>query len=171
MKYKLFFLIAVLIGFASCEKDLLDVKFDAEYTSDFNVEVDSSKGKAAFMHIDTIDPASDEEVKKYLENIKEWDLQEYSAKFLNLSQDFNLENVYFRIISGEIEAEWFFENVSVKEATVIVLEDLNGQFAKVNTIFKKAEPFVVEFSGVTDKSNLTFDTEAKIKAKVTASPL
>jgi len=171
MKYKLFILVAVLIGFASCEKDLLDVKFDAEYTSDFNVEVDSSKGKAAFMHFDTIDPASDEEVKKYLENIKEWDLQEYSAKFLNLSQDFNLENVYFRIISGEIEAEWFFENVSVKEATVIVLEDLNGQFAKVNTIFKKAEPFVVEFSGVTDKSNLTFDTEAKIKAKVTASPL
>jgi hypothetical protein len=171
MKYKLFILVAVLIGFASCEKDLLDVKFDTEYTSDFQVEVDSSKGKAAFMHRDTIDPTSDEEVQKYLENIKEWNLKEYSAKFLNLSEDFNLDNVYFKIISGELEAEWFFENVSVKEATIIVLEDLNGQFDKVNTILKKAEPFVVEFSGVTDKSNITFDAESKIKAEVIASPL
>jgi len=171
MKYKLFFLIATVIGFTSCEKSLIDVKFDAEYVSDFEVEVDDTKGKGSFMHLDTIDPASDEEVKKYLENIKEWNMKEYSAKFLNLTEDFSFDNVYFKIMSGELEAEWFFENITVTEAYELVLENSNGQFEVVNTIFKKAEPFMIEFSGVTDKSNLVFDTKSTIKTEVIASPL
>lgn len=172
MKLRGIIILLSVIFLASCSEDLLDVKFDADYKTDLEVKTDNEKaGKGTFSVLDTIDPSSDEEVKKYYEEIKDWNIKSLKGTFKNVSEDFVLTEGVLKIKAKDFEAKWTLENVTGKNAEKVVLENLNGQFEQINKILKDKIPFVIDFSGTTNKDNIEYELEMLMKTEVTANPL
>ncbi len=170
-------LLAILIGaigFTGCEKvkDIADVKFNANYTTDLNINVTPGRDiNGTFSESATINPTSDEQVEQYLDLIKSWEVTGLTGEFLNTSQDFTLVNTEFTISSEDKSAVWQFSDIAVTDGTALTLDNANGQWDTVNQILAEKQTFTVTFSGETDTDEVSFTMRITIQTEVTANPL
>ena len=172
MKIRSLLIIAAVIVAAACSKDALDVTFDAKYKMDLPVEVTGAKAETySFEAQDTIDPASDEQVKQYLDRIKEWKMTGITGEFKDLTENFKLLTGTVTVYTKDREAKWDFKNITVEEAYKLMLDNDKGQFDIINKILENKEAFVVKFMGTTDKKDIQFKLGVEVDTKVTANPL
>lgn len=173
MKFKTLILFMAVVVLAACSKDLLDVTFDADYTVDTPIAVGSSKiANGTWSSKDTIDLASNAEVAKYLDRIKDWNMKGYEIQFKGLTETFKLISGHITIedLQGHF-AEFNLSNLDITEDFKVTIVNDNGQFEQIQDMLKLKSKIIITTNGETDKQNIAFDLASLLKTQVTANPL
>ncbi len=176
MKIKITLLVLIIsaLSFNGCDKvkDVADVTFNANYTTDLNVTVSPDRNiNGTFNESTTVNLTSNADVKKYLHLIKNWEIVGLSSEITNTSENFNLINATVSIASSDKNASWEFNNVAMTTGTHLSLDNTNGQWNTINQILSEKQTFTITFSGQTDIDNVQFTLHITVKTKVTANPL
>jgi len=162
--------------FSGCNetKELLDVTFEADYTTDLPIVVTPSTLKATngvFESSTTIDPMSNSDLATYANNIQSIEIIEATATILSVSTN-AVMSADVDITSGTLPAaSWVFTDQPIQEGTVITLGNENGQLEKLSNILSAKNVFTVDVVGQTDVDDMTFTMSVTIRAFVTANPL
>jgi len=152
-------------------KELFDVEFDADFKVNLPVNLIGTRSiDGAFMVEETVNPLADEEIEKYIDNIKAWNVTQLSGSFLQVNPDFELTNGLVKISSPGQEAIWNLDNQIITEGTEIILGNENGQWNTVNQILNEKQEFTVLFSG-NNSLEEDFVLQLFIETRVTANPL
>ncbi len=174
IKLTILALLVIAFGFTGCEKlkDAADVTFDANYTTDLNINVAPGRDiNGTFSESATIDPTVNSDVQTYLNLIKSWEITGLTGEAMNVNNDFNLVTATFSVASADKSASWSFENLPVTEGTTLTLDNNDGQWDTINQILAEKQSFTVTFSGQTDTDDISFTLRVTIQSQVTANPL
>lgn len=169
------FLSLVLI-LSSCQKikDVLTVKVDAKFTVNLPVTTSPSPLKStmeAFSSTDTFDPLNDEQLAKYKDRIKGFDLTDMTGTISELSADVTLNNAKLLVSTASNSTEWNFTNLLLTNGTIITFDNTAGQWDKINDILGEQKVITVTFSGDASQTNVTFTLEVQFGTKVSAKIL
>lgn len=175
MNWKIILSVLLITGVAwsGCNKakELLDVEFETNFKVNLPVSLTGSRSlDGVFLVEKTVDPLSDEEVEKYIDNIKAWNVTEFTGIFLHVNPDFVLTNGLVKMSSVDKEVIWNLEDQTITEGSVINLGNENGQWQTVNDILGQKKEFTVHFSG-NNSLEEDFTLQLIIKTRVTANPL
>ncbi len=173
LKYLLAGVFLTGLLFSGCKKaeEALDVKFDATYDADINVDVPPALRNVAFSKSTTLDPASDPNVSKYFDKIKKFEIQEITGEITSISKEVTLVTGTLSIYNENRNASWTLNNVPLTKGTVLTLDDSGGGWDTVSQILKDKQVFTVRVEGEVSEGDVSFTIKIKIKTKVTASPL
>lgn len=175
MNLKVILSILLFTGFvwSGCNKakELFDVEFDADFKVNLPVKIDGTRSlDGEFLVEETVDPLADEEIEKYIDNIKSWNVTQLSGTFLQVNPDFELTNGLVKISSSSEEAIWNLNDQMISEGTEIVLGNEDGQWNTVNQILDEKQEFTILFSG-NNSMEEDFVLQLVIETRVTANPL
>ncbi|MCD6544280.1 MAG: hypothetical protein J7K34_07200 [Flavobacteriaceae bacterium] len=183
MKTFLKILIILLIGvsFSSCDdiESLADFDFNSNLGADLNVVVPATGamkatvkiGGISFSEEEIIDPLADSQIKKYLDNLKSFDVQEITGTVKRVSKPVTIVSGNITISQGSKSASWSVTNFDVVNGAKIILDSGEGQWATVNQILKSKGKFTAKIVGTVDNSDVSFTIYILIKVKVVANPL
>ncbi|MBN2638348.1 MAG: hypothetical protein JXR65_04605 [Bacteroidales bacterium] len=184
MKVK-FLLVSLLVvtgmAFSGCDKikSLADVKFNADIPANFDVNLNPiggiESGKSASISFDqslTVDPTSNADIEKYLNNIKDWQINEITGTYSNVDAPITLDTLKLQVYSDTKNATWLFTNVTIDNAGSLTLNNTNGQWATVNSILDDKTSFTARISGSTTSTTggTQFSLDVVIKTTITANP-
>lgn len=172
INYLLAFLLLTGIVFTGCNKvkELADVTFNASYDANLNVVVPSTRN-VSFETETTIDPNADEEVQKYLDKIKSFNVQSMTATVTSITKDVTLVTSDLTVFNSGKTATWHMENLPLTVGASIPLDNDDGQWDTVDQIFGDKTPFTVKLVGETDEGDVSFTLKVSITTKITANPL
>jgi len=170
-------LVSLIFAFAlitvGCNKvkDLLDIKFDADFKIDMSVNTDDSGLGFGYFNVEeTVDPLSDEEVQKYIDNIKNWEIIDLKIKFNQVNPDFYMTEGIVKIYLDEKEVSWLLEDQQITPGSEFALGNEENQWNMVNEIINQKKPFKIKLTGkATPASN--FNLQLMVNSKITANPL
>lgn len=178
------FLLILMAGlfttlYTGCDKatSALDVDFDANYDTNIKAEVPEAARAVAFSAMATVDPATDENVKKYGNKIKQVQIQSAMLEIVSVSkQDVGLEWGKVKIYptgneSDPLNVTWDIAKMPLVVGENITLGNENGQWNNLAEILKQLKVFDVVIEGETDQGMVTIVFKLKIQTKVTANPL
>ncbi len=176
---KLFLGLLILTGivFTGCKEasELVDVKFAANYETELNVAVTPSTTakvtNGVFAVTKTIDPTTNSDYEKYLNNIKGVNITSVSGLILSVNPDMTLLQTNLSITNGTRTATWTYDNLSIVEGTIITLDNNNGQWDEVEQMLMEKEPFTVSLSGTASEENADFVVLISFESEVTANPI
>ncbi|MBU1369778.1 MAG: hypothetical protein KJ578_00660 [Bacteroidetes bacterium] len=175
---KIFMLLAfIAITSAGCNKakDLLDVKFDADFETNLNVDIPAETMRntdASFYQESTIDPQSNTEFAEYGSKIKEIEIKEVKATILSINKEVVLETAEITVKSADLNpAVWSYTNETLTVGKQLVMDNSNGQWDNVQTILDGQNAFTVSMGGTSDQDDVQFTLLIEIKTSVTANPL
>ena len=183
MKTFLKILIILLIGvsFSSCDdiESLADFDFNSNLGADLNVVVPATGamkatvkiGGISFSEEEIIDPLADSQIKKYLDNLKSFDVQEITGTVKRVSKPVTIVSGNITISQGSKSTSWSVTNFDVVNGAKIILDSGEGQWATVNQILKSKGKFTAKIVGTVDNSDVSFTIYILIKVKVVANPL
>lgn len=161
------------VVFAGCNKvkSLLDINFDADFKVDMSVDaVDSGLGYGEFNIKETVDPLDDEEVQKYIDNIKGWEVTDLTIKFKQVDPDFDLSEGQAKMYNDNKTVEWNLTDQKVYSDLEISLGNENNQWAGVNELINQKKPFTINLTGKTTPGS-KFKVQLIFNSKITANPL
>lgn len=159
-----------------CEKakDLLDIKFNADFTSDLNVVIPAGTQRslnASFFEEATIDPNSNTEFAQYANYIKDIQINGVTGTVLTINKDVTLTTANLTVSSeGSTSAVWVFTNQPIAAGTTLTLGNENGQWDNVEAILNSQNVFTVTLSGEADQDDVQFTFEYTISTTITANP-
>ncbi len=168
------------IPFSSCDsiESLTDVDFNSQLSADLNVVVPQAvsykytqTGGVNFSEEETIDPLSDSNIKKYLDKLKSFDVQEITGTVKRVSKPVTIETGTITISQGSQVASWSISNFDVVSGAQIILDSGEGQWNTVNQILKTKNKFTAKIMGTVDNYDVSFTINVLIKVKVVANPL
>jgi hypothetical protein len=161
------------IIFSGCNKieEATEVTFEAKFEADLNVVVPPASRNVSFETADTIDPASDPEVEKYLDKIKKFEVQTLIAEVTSISKNVTLVTADLSVFNTNHSAVWHMENLPLTLGATIPLGNEDGQWNTVNQIFDEKTEFTVKLEGETDEGDVTFTVKVTFVTKVTAKTL
>ncbi len=180
MKMKILFATILLSGLlfsTGCEKikSLLDVKFDANYTVDINMNVPASglekTAQSSFEGSASIDPTTNSDVSKYLNLIKSWHVTGLTGTFKNVTKEAVLQSGTITFSSSAGSATWTFNNVPIKNGGTFTMDNTNGQWGEMDKILSAKKKFTVTVNGKTDIDDFSFTMSVEVKSTITANPL
>ncbi len=104
---------------SSCSKveELTDVDFEATYDAELEVETTSRGMDGDFSSFATIDPTSNSNFNKYINNIKNIEIITVLGEVLYISEDISL-TADLKIYSETYSAKWSLNNFPVTVGTV-----------------------------------------------------
>ncbi len=170
-------LVSGLLFSTGCDevKSLLDVKFDANYTVDLNMNVPAESStkavQSSFSGSATIDPTSNSDVAKYLDLIKSWEVTGLTGTFKNVTKEAVLESGTITFSSDAGTATWTFTNVAIKNGATFTLDNTNGQWDEIDKILSAKKEFTISGEGKTDIDDFSFTISVAVNTTVTANPL
>lgn len=171
----------VMTGFVSCEaiKSIADVEFGTNVETDLNINVADQAKKSGLMPYtyDTsavLDPTSDPEVKKYVDNIKNYQVTSITATITEVSEPgiILLADTWFMLSDLSDKVTWTLAkdfNATVDNS--YTLGNDNGEWGTVNTILGRNQEFTLSSAGSSNTNNVTIKMKLSIGATVTANPL
>lgn len=163
----------VSIVFTGCNKvkGLLDINFDANFSVDMSVDaLDSGTGFGVFDVEETLDPLADEEVQKYIDNIKDWAVTDLKIKFSQVNPEFDLSECIASMFLDEKTVTWYIADQHVINGDEVNLGNEENQWSMVNEIIKQKKPFTITLSGKTTPAS-QFKVQLIFNSKITANPL
>lgn len=175
---KILFLLAfVALVTPGCEKakDLLDVKFKADFKTDLNVDIPAGTLRslnASFYEEATIDPNSNSDFAQYANNIKDIQINGVTAKVLAINKNVTLTSTNLTVSStGLNSGVWTYSNLPITVGTELTLGNENGQWDNVQAILNSQNVFTVVLSGEADQDDVQFTLEVTISTTITANPI
>ena len=174
-------MLCILAGLVSCEsiKELADVEFDTTMSADLDIEVAEEAMKGAVLNYGyyveaKINPTSDPEIEKYVDNIKEYEVTSITVVVDEVSEtDVKLlQGTWFKIADATDNAVWTLPgDFDVVLGNSYTLDNKSGQWGSVQAILGRNAEFTVSSEGKANKNNITITLETSIGARVTANPL
>ena len=168
---------ALLVTFGSCDKakSLADVTFDATLSTNVNAQSNGETRDVtyAFNGSDIIDPASDENINKYWDNITEWAGKDIVVKVKTIDEPANLYSGHLLIMDNETEEVLYTadaEDMSIEPGTTII-HVTNADWTKLIAALNAQHKFYVEVAGALDKPLINITFEIELNTSVTANPL
>jgi len=166
-------------GFTTgCE--LLNVDFDTEMSSDLNIavqqdsEMKSNINEYGYTASTTLDPLSDEEVKKYKDKIEDYNVKSLTATVVSVSKPEVklLAGTFFEIYDSKDNAKWTLSSdFNVEPGAQYTLDNIDSKWDIVRKILKRNAVFTIASEGSATANNITIVFEVSIGATVTANPL
>ncbi len=155
--------------------ELVDVTFPANYETELDVVVTpstSAKSTNGVFSVNvTIDPTSDSDFAKYLDNIKEVNIEEVTDFIESVSLDITLTSVVISVSNDTYDATWEFVNLPITAGATHVLSNDNGQWDTIEKILLDKKPFNVSINGEANEDNAEFKLLLKILSNIIATPL
>lgn len=167
----------LLLTFSSCDKvnNLADVTFDATLSSDINATSDgvTRDNNYAFNGSVVIDPTSDENINKYWDNLKNWNIQKVTLKIKTISQEAILVEGHLVVKDNNTQDVLFTADASNFELTngTTILEVTSGDWSSVESALLAQHSLFVSIAGALDQPNVDITYEIIIESKITANPL
>lgn len=170
------FVAGIVLSGCQEAKEALDVKFNANYEAEFDVTIPGSKGvkagiNGAFSITETIDPNSNTDYVKYIDNIKEIDISEVTGEVLSISKNVILETTTISVYNENYDATWQFTNKPITVGTILTLDNSAGQWDAMSNIMLGKKVFTVSLVGQTDEDDVDFVVLFTLKSEVIANPL
>jgi len=161
------------IIFTGCNKikEIADVDFIANYIADLDVDMAAKSTDATFSVETTIDPLSNDNVKEYIDKIKDYEIQKVTVEVTYINNDANLVSGELDIFTDNNLASWTLSNLPLTQGGKLELGNENGQWETITKIFEEQSSFVVKLEGETDEDGLIFTIRLIIETKITANPL
>jgi hypothetical protein len=171
------FILLLITGLMSCK--LFNTDFDTTLKSDLNIDVEDSGTKSSlngynYTASTTLDPLSDEDVKKYKDKIEDYNVNSLTATVLSVSKpDVKLlAGTFFEISDSKNNARWTLSSdFYVEPGAIYTLDNTDGKWGTVRTILKRNSVFTITSEGEANTNNITIVFEVSIDATVTANPL
>jgi hypothetical protein len=179
LKTLIFFLL-IGIPFSSCDdvESLADIKFNSKLSADMDVVVPNAVSfkttqvaTVSFSGEEMIDPLSDSNIKKYIDKLKSFDVQEITGTVKRVSKPVTIESGTITISQGSTSASWNISNFNVVSGAKITLDSAEGQWATVNKILKSKGKFTAKIMGTVDRDDVNFTISVLIDVKIVANPL
>ncbi len=167
----------IAVTSTGCEKakELLDVKFDADFKTDLNVDIPAETSRnadASFYSEATIDPKANTDFAEYGNLIKEIEIKEVNATVTAINKETVLETAEFKVASeGMSSAVWTFTNETLVVGKKLTLDNTNGQWNNVQAMLNAQNAFTVSIGGTADQDDVQYTLLIEIKTRVTANPL
>ena len=167
----------LLFNFSACDsaKDLADITFDA--SMDANIDaVSASETRAigyTFSGSAIIDPTSDENIKKYWDNIKEWNIQKITVKVLEIEEDAELLQGSLVVKDNNNQALLYTaeaESLPLTPGTMI-MEITDGDWSQITGALNQQHALLASVEGALDKPDIHITLLITIYVRVTANPL
>lgn len=163
--------------FGACEKikSIADVKFESEFKTDLDVNIQPTALKAGvdgtFYAEAEIDPLSDDEFSKYADKIKEINVLSAEVEIISLNPTpIQLINATIKFEADGFDgAQWSFNNVNMQAGTKFELDE--SQWPNIQAILDAKEKFKVSISGQTDVDAGSFKARVYVKSEIVANPL
>ena len=137
--------------------ELVDVKFPANYETELDVTVVPSTGARAtngvFSVTETVDPTSDSDFAKYLDNIKGITIEEVSGLVLSVEPNITLISTIITVSNANHTATWEFVNLPITVGAELILDNNNGQWDAIEQILLDKEIFNLSISGEANEEN------------------
>ena len=179
MKIKIvLFAVLATVVMGACDK-IINVTFDSDIKADLEVYVPEDSFKSgidgAFSVSETVDPLSDPEVKKYIDNINGWDVTGVFGEVISVSKEgVSLISADIEVFSDNDNAIWHLPappSLPLVVGQTISLDNTNGQWDAINNILDEKKEFTISLSGATDQGDITFVIRITISTEVEASAL
>lgn len=169
-------LLSMVLILSSCQKikDLITVKVKADFSVTLPVTISSPELKStegAFLSTANLDPLSDEDLIKYKDQIKGFELTGMTGTISDLSAGVTLTNAKLVVNTDANSAEWNFTNLTLANGTVVTFSDDANQWAKINDILDEQKVITVTFSGISSQTNVTFNLLVTLTTNVTTTVL
>ena len=165
----------------SCDKieELADINFDAELSSPTMtlspppppIGKTMGDGGYSFNETSTIDPSSDSDIEKYLNNIKNWDIKSITINFIEVTESGT------KLDEGTIiglEGSGIIANLEFPQGLDIhsgyVYDVPSTFFNKVEDVLNTKKSFIVRVKGGTN-NYAQIKLMVTIDVKITANPL
>lgn len=169
-------LVAIL---PSCKKikeqidDATTVKINTNYVVDLPVVIaaDLKSTNAEFNVVKTFDPLSSEDLADYQDKIKGFEVTGLTGTVSDLSTPVTLTGTKLKVSTASNSTEWNFPSLSIVNGSVITLDNLNGQWAKINSMLGEKKETTVILTGFSDQTNVAFNVQVKFSVVVTAKAL
>lgn len=157
-------------------KEILDVKFIADYQTEFEVVVPPSSGgkgniNTVFEVNETIDPTSNADFNMYIDNIKSISITEVKAEVLSISKNLLLETAVISISNENHLANWEFTNKEIEVGTILTLDNDSGQWDKIENIMLDKKILTISVAGQTNDDDFELVVLFDISAEIIANPL
>lgn len=171
------FLSLILIGvvISSCNeaKEVLDVKFVADYETELDVIVTpgTKSTNGVFDISETIDPNSNSEYAQYASTITGINITEAKGTVQSINPVVNIVSANLTVSNATRTATWTFSNLEISEGTVLLLGNENGQRDTVEDILMDQDVFTVSMTGVTDVDSAEFNILISINSEISANVL
>jgi len=165
------------IIFTGCKEatELADVKFTANFEDTLSVVVTPATGLKAgngvFSETITIDPTSDSDFDKYLNNIKGIDINEVSGLVLIVNPNVTLSSTVLTVSNDTRNATWEFDVLPIEAGTVLILDNADGQWDTIEEILMDKKVFTVSINGQASEESADFLVLVKINSEVLANPI
>lgn len=167
----------IAVTSAGCDKakELLDVKFDADFKTDLKVDIPAETTRnadASFYTEETIDPKSNSDFAEYGSKIKDIEIKEVNATVTAINKETVLETAEIKVTSeGMNSAIWAFTNETLIVGKKLTLDNANGQWDNVQAMLNAQNAFTVSIGGTADQDDVQYTLSVEIKTRVTANPL
>jgi len=170
------FLIGIVLTGCQEAKEILNVKFNADYQTEFDVVVPPSKGtnfsiNSMFAVNETIDPTSNPDFQLYIDKILEISIEEVKGEVLSISKNVILESALISVTNENHNASWEFTNEAIMVGTVLTLDNNSGQWDAIENILLDKKVLTVSVSGQVDEDDVEFEVHFSLKSDVIANPL
>ena len=169
---------ALLVTLSSCDKvnDLADVTFDASLSTDISA---TSAGETradttyAFGGSAIIDPTSDENINKYWDNLKSWNIQKVILKVKTISQNATMTEGHLVVKDNNTEDILFTADATDFPLTAgtVIMEVTSGDWAGTEAALMAQHSLFVSLDGALDQPGVEVTFEFVVDSKITANPL
>lgn len=155
----------------------LDVDFDAGYNKNMLVDVPEESRSVGFSTEVTIDPATNENVEKYGDKIKQVSIKSVVLEIMSVSKEnVGLDWGKFQIYptgapSNPLNASWDIPQMPIAVGGTITLGNEGNQWSNVSEMLKQLMVFDAVLEGETSEGGVKATFKLKIETKVTANPL
>lgn len=168
------------IPFSSCDsvESLADVEFTSNLSADLNVTVPPMGAlkatrveEVSFSGQATINPRADQNIEKYFDMLKSFEVQSLTATFNKVSKPVMIKSGTISIYEGSNSASWSVTNFNVTNGASLTLDTAHGEWTIINKILKGKKTFTAKIAGAVDDDDVSFTVTILIKVKVVANPL
>ncbi len=174
-------MLLLAIGLSSCDKlkNLADIEFDTTLSGNLNILVEEPGTKSALVSYSfsantNINPLDDDNVAKYIDNIKDWSVNGITARVVSVNKPnvVFLSGTFFKVSNNTHSAQWTLPvDFSVVENAQFSLDNSGGAWDAVRQILLKNSAFNIMVDGECTENDVTVVIKLSIGAKVTANPL
>jgi len=167
MKKNVLFLMmaATFMLFQSCD-DLLDVNFDAEFSTNMNIDVEETKSDVyAFSESRTLSITDDDEVEEYIDKIKDLEITEIECTLTGIPAGESLPTLSVRV--DELNMQIDMTNITENSTFVLPVND-----ALLNSLASYLEDnhqSTITVFGTSTYAPMVLGVNLTFKSEVTAS--
>lgn len=174
--FSVLFIVGVILTSCQEAKEILDVKFKADYQTEFDVVVTPTKGNnsdinGVFAVSETIDPTSNPDFQLYIDKIQEISIREVKGEVLSISENVLLQSALISVTNENRIAQWEFTDEIITTGTILSLDNDSGQWDAIENILLDKKILTVSVSGQVDIEDVEFEVRFTLNSDVIANPL